>query len=136
VRASAVAGLALAAAGGLLLSGVGPGGSWAADVLPGTVIAGAGLGMAMVSATTAVLTGARHDDAGMLAGLNSTGHEVGGALGIAALTTVAASSGIGDAYLAAAGIAAAGLLIAAVSLPGAKRFLPQLRESGHTVSIH
>src|SRR4051794_2049051 len=136
VRASSVIGLALAAAGGVLLSGVGPGGSWAVDVLPGTVVAGAGLGMALVSATTAVLTGARHDDAGMLAGLNSTGHEVGGALGIAALTTVAASSGIGDAYLAAAGIAAAGLLIAATSLPGAKRFLPQLRESGHTVSIH
>ena len=136
VRVSAIAGLSLAGAGTLLLSGVGPGGSWVADVLPGTVVAGLGLGMTMVTATTAVLTTARHDDAGMLSGLNSTGHEVGGALGIAALTTVAASNTIGDAFLVAAGIAAAGVVLAAVALPGARRFLPQLRESGHTVSIH
>jgi EmrB/QacA subfamily drug resistance transporter len=148
VRGPTAAAFALAAIGALLLSRLDAGGSYAADVLPGMAIAGFGLGMAMVSVAVAVLTGARDDDAGMLAGLNTTGHEVGGAFGVAALTTIAAGAigatpgpaaiadGLGDAFLAAAGIAGAGLVVALVALPAARRFLPRLREAPQAVSMH
>jgi hypothetical protein len=125
----------------LLLSGVSPGGSYVADVLPGMLAAGVGLGLGLVSVSVAMLTGATDEDAGMLSGLNTTGHEVGGALGLALLTTVAASGsslvdGLGDAYLAAAGIAVAGLVVALVALPSAGRFLPRLREAPRPVTMH
>jgi EmrB/QacA subfamily drug resistance transporter len=141
VRAPMAVAFALAAAGMLMLSRVGPGGGYVSDVLPGMVLAGIGLGLAMVSIAVSVLTGASDEDAGMLSGLNTTGHEVGGALGVAAFTTVAAAGGsladgLADAYLTAAGIAAAGLVVALVALPGAGRFLPRLRESPQPVTIH
>jgi len=132
----------------LLLSQVDASGSYLGDVLPGMLVTGVGLGVAMVSVAIAVLTGAQEDDAGMLSGLNSTGHEVGGAFGVAALTTIAtgglgAASGVGalagglsDAFLVAAGIAGAGLVLALALLPSAGRFLPQLRDSAEPVSIH
>jgi EmrB/QacA subfamily drug resistance transporter len=151
VRASMAVAFVLASAGSLMLSGIDGGGSYAGDVLPGMLITGAGLGMAMVSVAVAVLTGAREDDAGMLSGLNTTGHEVGGAFGVAVLTTIvtqaidtagaapnpdALAAGLGDAFLASAGIAGAGLLLALALLPAASRFLPRLREAPESVSIH
>jgi hypothetical protein len=86
----------------------------------------------------------------MLSGLNTTGHEVGGSIGIAALATIATgglapghagaatlavSSGIGDAYLAAAIIAVAASLCALAVLPTARRFLPRL-ELAPPATIH
>ena len=141
VRGPLAAAFALAGAGALLLSGLGAGGDYAGGVLPGMLIAAFGLGIAMVSVAVAVLTGAREDDAGMLSGLNTTGHEVGGSLGVAALTTIAARpaalvDGLGDAFLAAAAIAAAGLVLSLILLPAAGRFLPRLRASSQPVSIH
>jgi hypothetical protein len=66
-----------------------------ADVLPGMLIAGLGLGTALVSVALSVLTGAAEDEAGMLSGLNTTGHELGGSLGVAVLVTVATGSASG-----------------------------------------
>jgi hypothetical protein len=77
------------------------------------LVAGFGLGVAIVSVSVAILTGARSEETGMLAGLNSTGHEIGGTLGIAVFTSIAAAisggiagpdvaSGIADAFLIAA----------------------------------
>ncbi|HKH13352.1 MAG TPA: MFS transporter [Solirubrobacterales bacterium] len=150
VRIPMAIAFALAGAGMLLLSRVDGAGGYASDVLPGLVVAAVGLGVAIVSVALAVMTGAREDDAGMLSGVNSTGHEVGGSLGIAALTTIATgaigsggaagsealASGLGDAFLAAAGIAGAGMLLALLLLPAASRFLPRMREAPATVSIH
>jgi EmrB/QacA subfamily drug resistance transporter len=141
VRAPMAVAFALAAGGMLLLSRVDGGGSYAVGVLPGMLIAGVGLGLAMVCVAVAVLTGARQDDAGMLSGLNTTGHEVGGALGVAALATVAAgadplAAGIGNAFLAAAAVAGAGVPLALVLLPGAGRFLRRMQHSPQAVSIH
>ena len=73
----------------------------------------------------------------MLSGLNTTGHEVGGSLGVAVLATLAAGAagpaatagladGIGDAFLAAAIIAAAASAAALFILPSARTFLPKL----------
>ena len=142
VRVTMALAFVLAATGMALMSTVGASGSYVADVLPWMVVAGAGLGMAMVSVAIAVLTGASERDAGMLSGLNTTGHEVGGAFGVAVLTTVIAGAqgglvdGLGEAFLTAAGIAGAGLVMALLVLPAAGRFLPRLREAPQAVTMH
>src|SRR6185295_14198686 len=74
---------ALTAAGMLLLAGVDGDGTYIGDVLPGMLVAGLGLGIALVSVALSVLTGAADDEAGMLSGLNTTGHEIGGSPGVA-----------------------------------------------------
>jgi predicted MFS family arabinose efflux permease len=125
---------ALVSGGMLLLAGVDGDGSYLSDVLPGMLVAGLGLGIALVSVALSVLTGAAHDEAGMLSGLNTTGHELGGSLGIAVLVTIASgpgassvAAGIGDAFLAASNIAAVAGIVAVAILPPAKSFLPKLR---------
>ena len=114
VRVPLAAGFVIAAAGMLVLSGGGP---YLTHVLPGMVVAGVGLGLVLVSVSVSVLAGAADDEAGMLAGLNTTGHEIGGSLGIAILVTVAAANGIGTAFLVAAGIAAVAGVAALFVLP-------------------
>jgi EmrB/QacA subfamily drug resistance transporter len=150
VRALLAAAFGVAGVGTLLLSRIGGTGSYAEDILPGMLITGFGLGLALVSATVSVLTSAGEEDAGMLSGLNNTGHEIGGALGLATLTTIAAQTigtaaapgraalavGLGHAFLAAASLAGAGLLLALILLPAAGEFLPRLREAGQPVAIH
>lgn len=140
VRVPMALGFAVTAAGMLLLSGVEVGGSYLADVLPGMIVAGLGLGVILVSVSVSVMTGAPEQQTGMLSGLNTTGHEIGGTIGIAILVTVAMgvgggatgsaaklTSGISDAVLAAGAIAGAASLIALVILPAAASFLPKLR---------
>ena len=80
----------VAAAGMTLLAHVGENGSYLRDVLPGMLVAGLGLGVAVVSVSIAILTGARDEETGMISGLNSTGHEIGGTVGIAIFSTIAA----------------------------------------------
>jgi len=115
----------------LLLSGVGADGGYLGDVLPGMLVAGVGLGTILVSVSVSVLTGAAEDESGMLSGLTTTGHEVGGSLGIAVLVSVATAGaggagGIGDAFLVAAAIAGVASVAALVILPSARHFLPRL----------
>jgi len=146
VRVPLAGGFAVTAAGMLLLSGVSSGGSYAADVLPGMLVAGLGLGVVLVSVSVAVLTGAPEEEAGMLSGLNTTGHEIGGSLGIAALVTIAtgavgaphgpeAAAGLADAFLAAGVTAGVAGLLALVILPSASTFLPKLRLAA-PVAVH
>jgi EmrB/QacA subfamily drug resistance transporter len=147
IRAPMAGAFAVTAGGMLLLAGVDANGSYTVDVLPGMVIAGLGLGVVLVCVAVAVLTGARDDETGMLAGLNTTGHEIGGSLGIAVLVTIATAAtasasapatanGIADAFLAAAGLAGAGALIAVLALPSATSFLPRLRLAPESMPIH
>src|SRR4051794_21420552 len=89
VRIPLAAGFAIAAAGMLLLSGVGANGSYVADVLPGMLAAGIGLGIFLVPVSASVLTGAADQEPGMLSGLNPPGNEIGGSLGIAILAPTA-----------------------------------------------
>jgi sugar phosphate permease len=126
----------VAAAGTLLLSGVGAHGSYVADVLPGMVVTGLGLGVVLVAVAVAVLTGASDEETGMLSGLNTTGHEIGGALGVAVLVTIAASDGIADAFLAAAALSVVGVVTALLVLPPARSFLPKLRLAPHSMPVH
>jgi EmrB/QacA subfamily drug resistance transporter len=141
VRIPLAAALALTATGMLLLAGVDSDGSYLADVLPGMLITGLGLGVVLASVALAVLTGALEQEAGMLSGLNTTGHEVGGSFGIAALTAIATAAtgpaaGIADAFLAAAVLAAVGSLLALIILPSARSFLAKLRLAPTSISIH
>lgn len=82
----------------------------------------------------------------MLSGLNTTGHEIGGSIGIAIVATIAAGSaglnvpglvaqGIGDAFLALSGLAVLSSLAALVVIPSAATFLPKLRLAPR-VAIH
>ncbi|HWI07228.1 MAG TPA: MFS transporter [Solirubrobacteraceae bacterium] len=138
LRAPLAGGFATAAAGMLLLGGAGARGDYVGDVLPGMLIAGVGLGVVLVGVSLAVMTGASDDEAGMLSGLNTTGHEIGGSLGVAVLASVATAAlgsssaaglaaGIGDAFLVAAAMAGAAATAALVLLPPAASFLPKFR---------
>jgi MFS family permease len=113
----------------------------------GLVASGLGLGVALVSVSVAMLTGARHEETGMLSGLNTAGHELGGTIGIAVFGTIAASAtgviagpagseGIANAILVAAVVASAAGLIALAALPKASRFLPKLRLNPQVMPIH
>ena len=93
VRGPLAAAFAIAAGGMVLLAHVGQNGSYLADVLPGMLIAGFGLGIAVVTVSISILTGARKEETGMISGLNSTGHEIGGTIGIAIFSTIAAAPG-------------------------------------------
>jgi EmrB/QacA subfamily drug resistance transporter len=142
VRVPLAGALAVVAGGMLLLTGVDAHGSYVADLLPGMLVAGIGLGIALVAVSVSVLTGAVEEETGMLSGLNTTGHEIGGSLGVAVLATIATGSlgaavgpdaaaelarGIGDAFLASGAIAGVGSLLALAILPSATSFLPKLR---------
>ena len=82
----------LSAAAGLgLLTGVRPGGSYLATVLPGGVLAAGGLGLALVPATIAAVQGVSSAQSGLASGLLNTSRLVGGALGLAVLSTIADS---------------------------------------------
>ena len=54
-------------------------------------LAGVGLGFSFVPVTIAALQGVEHRDAGVASGLINTSQQIGGALGVAALVTVATS---------------------------------------------
>ena len=77
VRTPLAGAFGVSAVGMALLSQVSADGSYLRDVLPGMLVAGLGLGVAVVTVSVAILTGARENEAGMLSGLNSTGHEIG-----------------------------------------------------------
>jgi EmrB/QacA subfamily drug resistance transporter len=147
VRMPLAAAFVVTAVGMALLSRVGSDGSYLRDVLPGMLVAGLGLGVALVSVSVAILTGARQEETGMLSGLNTSGHELGGTIGIAVFGTIAAAAtgaiagpaaaeGIANAFLAAAVVASAAGLIALVALPKASRFLPKLRLHPQAMPIH
>jgi EmrB/QacA subfamily drug resistance transporter len=91
VRPVLTAGMLSAAAGLALLTGVRPGGSYFATVLPGGVLGAAGLGLSLVPATIAAVQGVTSAQSGLASGLLNTSRLAGGALGLAVLSTLAAS---------------------------------------------
>jgi EmrB/QacA subfamily drug resistance transporter len=109
-----------------------PGGSYAADVLGPSLLAAVGLGFAFVPVTIAAVTGTKPQEAGLASGLINTSEQVGGALGLAIVATIANSrtksvlhsgvhsvtvaltKGFDTAFLVGAGFAIAGAILTAI----------------------
>jgi sugar phosphate permease len=128
-----ISGLLLIAGGLLWFAQVpGTGGSYAADILGPSLLAAVGLGFAFVPVTIAAVTGTKPHEAGLASGLINTSQQVGGALGLAILATIANShtqsllrsgvhstsvaltKGFDQAFLVGAGFAILGAILAAV----------------------
>ena len=91
VRPIAVAGMVLTILGLLLFARMPVDGSYAADVLPGMILSSLGMGAIFMPLTLVATTGLDNEDQGLASGLFNTSQQVGGALGLAILSTIAAS---------------------------------------------
>jgi EmrB/QacA subfamily drug resistance transporter len=98
-RAVAGVGMALLGSGSLLLTQVSVGGSYFGDIFFGLLVFGPGVGLAFVTATVAALAGVPERESGLASGLSNTAFQVGQALGVAIVSTVAVSRS--EDYLAA-----------------------------------
>jgi EmrB/QacA subfamily drug resistance transporter len=85
------AGLLTQAAGLMWLSRITADGTFLTDVLGPILVIGLGLGTAFVQLTGAAVTGVRPADTGLASGLVNTTRQIGGAVGLAVLGTLAAS---------------------------------------------
>jgi EmrB/QacA subfamily drug resistance transporter len=92
VKPVIAAGMALLTAGLLYFTQVSVGGSYLGDLLPGFLLIAAGLGFSFVPISIAALAGVQPAEAGLASGLFNTSQQVGGALGIAALSAIATST--------------------------------------------
>src|SRR5579864_9514062 len=107
-----------------------PGGSYLSDILGPFLLAAAGLGLAFVPVTIAAVSGIEPREAGLASGLINTSQQVGGALGLAILasiantrtkdafnagvhsTSIALTKGFDRAFLVGAGFAIVGAILA------------------------
>ncbi|GAA1581452.1 MFS transporter [Kribbella sancticallisti] len=128
-KAMIVTGLVVLAAGMGWLSLIRPNGNFWVDVLPASLVAALGMSLAFIPSLGTAISSARPEEGGLAAGIVNTSYQVGSALGLAAMTAVAASYGadqLGDvaaltdgfsfAFLGAGLIALVGAVIAAVTL--------------------
>lgn len=109
-----------------------PDGSYAADVLPASLVAALGMALAFVPSLGTAIGAARPEETGVASGLVNTSYQIGSAVGLAVLTAVGAAvtaggsdataltSGFSAAFLGAGAIALVGLVAAAVLLRGAR----------------
>jgi EmrB/QacA subfamily drug resistance transporter len=127
-----ILGMLLVAIALFWFSHVSPGGDYVSDVLFPSLIAAVGLGFAFVPVTIGAVTGTKPSEAGLASGLINTSQQVGGALGLAILASlanhrtanvlaggegnpaVALTEGFQTAFLVGAGFALAGAILAAV----------------------
>jgi MFS family permease len=110
------------------LTQVSVGGSYLNDVFFALVILGPGIGAAYVAGSIASLTGVAETEAGLASGLNNASFQIGGAVGVAILSSVAVSgahgaesltaltNGYQSAFAAAIAIAAIGMVAASLLL--------------------
>jgi len=127
------------AAGSLVLTQVSIHGSYFPDIFIGLLLCGLGIGLAFVTATVAALAGVAGHDSGLASGLSNTALQIGTALGVAIVSTVAVSrsqhylaahkgaspllaltQGYQSAFVACAVLAGIGLALALL-LPGRPR---------------
>ena len=91
VKRVLVVGMIALTGGVLYFTQVSVGGSYVSDLLPGFLLVGLGLGFSFVPISIAALAGVQPAEAGLASGLINTSQQIGGALGIAALSTIATS---------------------------------------------
>jgi EmrB/QacA subfamily drug resistance transporter len=91
-RTLIVAGMVLGAAGMLLLTRLGVHSSYAADILPSLLVLGAGMGMIFAPSMSNATLGVAPADAGVASATVNASQQVGGSVGVALLSTLAASA--------------------------------------------
>jgi EmrB/QacA subfamily drug resistance transporter len=106
VKPVLVSGMTFLTAGLIFFTQVSVGGSYVTDLLPGFLLIGVGIGFSFVPITIAALAGVEPAEAGLASGLINTSQQIGGALGIAALSTIATSR-TGDAVSAGTAVPSA-----------------------------
>ncbi|MFF0541546.1 MFS transporter [Nocardia thailandica] len=124
-----VGGLLVLALGLGIMSLVRPTGNFWVDVLPASLVAAGGMSLAFIPSLGTAISAARPEEGGLASGIVNVSYQVGSALGLAAMTAVAAAAGAGTAgdvaaltdgysaaFLGAAVIALAGAGVAAVTL--------------------
>jgi len=126
-----ITGMLTVAVGLFWFTRISPDGSYLADVLGPSILAGLGLGLTFVPVTIAAMSGTKREEAGLASGLINTSQQVGGALGLAILASIANSStndafatgatkavaltdGFSDAFMVGGFFALAGAILAAV----------------------
>jgi MFS family permease len=131
VKPVLVIGMTALSAGLIWFTQVSPNGSYVVDLLPGFLLVAVGLGFSFVPISIAALAGVRAAEAGLASGLINMSQQIGGALGIAALSAIATSTtsdslgsgtaqtaaltdGFQAAFTAAAAVAVVGILVALV----------------------
>ena len=92
IRSVMTLGMLLASGGLVYFTQISPHGSYAATLLPGFLLAGVGLGLSFVPVTIGAVSGVVADEAGVASGLITTTQQIGGALGVAVLSTIAVSA--------------------------------------------
>jgi hypothetical protein len=129
-----VTGMSQRAVGRLHVTRVSVGGDYLSDVLLASLVTAIGLGLAFVPVTIAAVAGVSRAEAGLASGLVNTSRQMGGALGLAILATVAATTtrdelaertapaqaltdGFHHAFAFGAGFAVLGALVALFFLP-------------------
>src|SRR3989454_4462967 len=92
VKPVLVVGMTSLTAGLVYFTQVSVGGSYLSDLLPGFLLIAVGIGFAFVPISIAALAGVKSSEAGLASGLINTSQQIGGALGIAALSSIATST--------------------------------------------
>jgi MFS family permease len=92
VRATLTAGLLASAVSVAALTRLPADGHYFWDLFPWFVLGGAGMGLSFVPVTIASLTGVERSDAGVASGLINTSRQIGGAIGLGAVSAIAAGS--------------------------------------------
>jgi MFS family permease len=145
VRRVAVVAMALSGLGALLLTQVSVGGSYLGDLFFALLLLGPGIGAAYVAGSIASLTGVAETEAGLASGLNNASFQIGGAVGVAILSSVAVShahgadplaaltNGYRSAFAAAIVVAAIGMVAAGLLL-GTRRQSPAVAEPAPTAA--
>jgi EmrB/QacA subfamily drug resistance transporter len=131
VKPVLVAGMSFLSAGLIYFTQVSVDGTYVGDLLPGFLLISVGLGFSFVPISIAALAGVPQSEAGLASGLMNTSQQIGGALGIAVLSAIATrqtgdaiasgssqavalTDGFQSAFMAAAGVALVGILVALV----------------------
>jgi EmrB/QacA subfamily drug resistance transporter len=133
-----LAGLLVATAGFVFLTGISGHGDYASHLLPAMIVLGLGLGLTFVPVTIAATSGVAAAESGLASGLLNTTQQVGGSLGLAILSSVSTSRisnalhsgtplplalthGFKGGFLVAGVLCAAGFFVALVFLPSRRR---------------
>jgi MFS family permease len=138
-RLVAVGGLLLMGLSFLTLTGISAHGSFTGDILVGMILFGPGLGAGFVAGSIAALAGVPERDSGFASSVTTAAFHVGGALGIAVLSTVALANAVGSnpATAMVAGFRSAygvGLVFVGVGIVAAVAFLRGARQTAAVVT--